>query len=85
MINHRGINRDSYKYLCSLMAQILELDVDTEERIKEYIENHGVDNFFKDYEKMELPYEVYEKLEGLQFVLETLSDKTLEESIGGAL
>ncbi|MDT8716068.1 hypothetical protein IAI10_05330 [Clostridium sp. 19966] len=82
---NKEINRESYKYLCSLMAQLLELDADTEEMITEYIEKHGVDNFFKDYENMELPYEVYEKLEGLQMVLETLNDKAFDESIGGVI
>lgn len=81
----KKINRDNYKYLCSLMAQLLELDANTEEKITKYIESYGVDNFFKDYDKMELPYEVYEKLEGLQLVLETLNDKVLEGSIGGAI
>lgn len=80
---NKKVNRDSYKYLCSLMAQLLELDSYTEEKIAEYIESYGVDNFFKDYEKMELPYEVYEKLEGLQLVLETLSTRVSEGSIGG--
>ena len=86
MNKNKGINRDNYKYLSSLIAQLFELDMDTEEKITVYIENYGVDNFLKDYDKMELTYEAYEKLENLEVVLETLNYKEINlESIGGAV
>jgi hypothetical protein len=69
---NKGINRDNYKYISSLIAQLLELDIDTEEKITGYIENYGVDNFLKDYDKMELPYETYEKLESLGMIIENM-------------
>ncbi|PWL55812.1 MAG: hypothetical protein DBY38_00530 [Clostridium cadaveris] len=76
MNKNKGINRDNYKYISSLIAQLLELDVDTEEKITGYIENYGVDNFLKDYDKMDLPYGAYEKLESLGMII---------ENIGGAV
>lgn len=86
MNKNKGMNRDNYKYLSSLIAQLLELDMDTEEKITVYIENYGVDNFLNDYDKMELPYEAYEKLENLELVLETLNYKKINlDSIGGVL
>jgi len=69
---NKGINRDNYKYISSLIAQLLELDIDTEEKITGYIENYGVDNFLKDYDKMELSYEIYEKLESLGMIIENM-------------
>ncbi|WP_027626199.1 hypothetical protein [Clostridium lundense] len=72
MNKNKGINRDNYKYISSLIAQLLELDIDTEEKITGYIENYGVDNFLKDYDKMELPYETYEKLESLEMIIENM-------------
>lgn len=83
MNNRKEINLDSYKYICSLIAELLELDGYTEEKITGYIESYGIDNFFKDYDKMELLNEVYEKLENLGLVLETLNDQGVNsESIG---
>ena len=72
MNKNKGINRDNYKYISSLISQLLELDIDTEEKITGYIENYGVDNFLKDYDKMELPYETYEKLESLEMIIENM-------------
>ncbi|KOF56372.1 MAG: hypothetical protein GX895_10005 [Clostridiales bacterium] len=72
MNKNKGINRDNYKYISSLIAQLLELDIDTEEKITGYIENYGVDNFLKDYDKMELSYEIYEKLESLGMIIENM-------------
>lgn len=72
MNKNKGINRDNYKYISSLISQLLELDIDTEEKITGYIENYGVDNFLKDYDKMELPYETYEKLESLGMIIENM-------------
>lgn len=86
MNKSKEINRDNYKYLSSLISQLLELDIYTEEKITGYIENYGVDNFLKDYDKMELPYEAYEKLESLELILETLNYKEINlESIGGVI
>lgn len=72
MNRNKGINRDNYKYISSLIAQLLELDIDIEEKITGYIENYGVDNFLKDYDKMDLPYEIYEKLESLGMIIENM-------------
>ncbi len=72
MNRNKGINRDNYKYISSLVAQLLELDIDTEEKITSYIENYGVDNFLRDYDKMELSYDTYEKLESLGMIIENM-------------
>jgi len=82
--NAKEIDRNNYKYISSLISQLLELDIDTEEKITWYIENYGVDNFLRDFNKMELRSEVYEKLESLELVLETLYDQEVNfQSIGG--
>ena len=84
MNNAKEIDRNNYKYISSLISQLLELDIDTEEKITWYIENYGVDNFLRDFNKMELRSEVYEKLESLELVLETLYDQEVNfQSIGG--
>lgn len=72
MNRNKGINRDNDKYISSLVAQLLELDIDTEEKITSYIENYGVDNFLRDYDKMELSYDTYEKLESLGMIIENM-------------
>lgn len=86
MIKNKEIKRDNYKYISSLIAHLLELDIDTEEKITGYIENYGIDNFLKDYDKMELPYEAYEKLESLGLILETLNEQEANsDSTGGVI
>lgn len=83
MNRNKGINRDNYKYISSLIGQLLELDIYTEEKITGYIENYGIDNFLKDYDKMELSYEICEKLESLGLILETLNEQEVNiERIG---
>lgn len=84
MDNGKEIDRNNYKYISSLITQLLEFDIDTEEKITRYIENYGVDNFLRDFNKMELRSEVYEKLENLELVLETLYEQEVNfQSIGG--
>lgn len=68
------INLNEYKHIISLLVQLLELDMDTEERITEYIETFGVDNFLRDYELMDLPYDTLEKLESLAEIIEVLEE-----------
>ncbi|EQB86616.1 hypothetical protein J2Z44_002355 [Clostridium punense] len=75
MNKQRRINLTEYKYISSLLGQLLELDIDTEEKITGYIENFGVDNFLNDIELMDLPYDVLEKLESLEQIIEALDDE----------
>ncbi|VYT81566.1 hypothetical protein [Clostridium butyricum] len=75
MNKQRRINLTEYKYISSLIGQLLELDIDTEEKITGYIENFGVDNFLNDIELMDLPYDVLEKLESLEQIIEALDDE----------
>lgn len=87
MKNKILVNLDNYKYISSLIAQILELDIYTEEIITGYIETFGVDNFFNNIEMMDLPSEVIEKLENLQLILEALEEEKEINSLwnnGGA-
>ncbi|TYQ17828.1 UNVERIFIED_CONTAM: hypothetical protein Cloal_0200 [Acetivibrio alkalicellulosi] len=64
--NNRGIN----KYLSSLLGQLFDLDIDIEEKITGYIENHGIKRFLKDASKIDLPNDVIDKIERLRLVLE---------------
>lgn len=75
MNKQRRVNLTEYKYISSLLGQLLELDIDTEEKITGYIENFGVDNFLNDIELMDLPYDVLEKLESLEQIIEALDDE----------
>ena len=75
MNKNTGIDRDNYKYISSLIAQLFELDIETEEKITGYIENYGMDNFLKDYDKMDLPDDAYGKMESLELILETLYEQ----------
>lgn len=75
MNKQQNINLTEYKYISSLLAQLLEVDIYTEEIITGYIENFGVDNFFNNIELMDLPYEVIDKLENLQLILEVLEEE----------
>ncbi|QAA32726.1 hypothetical protein [Clostridium manihotivorum] len=72
MNKQQSINLAEYKYISSLLAQLLEVDIYTEEIITGYIENFGVDKFFNNIEIMDLPSEVIDKLENLQLILEAL-------------
>ena len=71
----RRINLKEYKYLSSLLGQLLELDIYTEEKITGYIEIFGVDNFLNNIELMELPYDILEKLESLEQIIESLEEE----------
>lgn len=75
MKNKIQVNLDNYKYISSLIARILELDIYAEEIITGYIENFGVDKFFNNIEMMDLPSEVIDKLENLQLILEALEEE----------
>ena len=75
MRKRRGINLKEYKYISSLLGQLLELDIYTEEKITGYIENFGVDNFLKNIILMDLPYDVLEKLESLEQIIDSLEDE----------
>ncbi|UZQ48844.1 hypothetical protein [Clostridium kluyveri] len=75
MNKQQEINLTQYKYISSLLAQLLEVDIYTEEIITGYIENFGVDKFFNNIEMMDLPSEVIDKLENLQLILEALEDE----------
>jgi hypothetical protein len=75
MRKRRGINLKEYKYISYLLGQLLELDIYTEEKITGYIENFGVDNFLKNIILMDLPYDVLEKLESLEQIIESLEDE----------
>lgn len=88
MNKQRRVNLTEYKYISSLLGQLLELDIDTEEKITGYIENFGVDNFLNDIELMDLPYDVLEKLESLEQIIEALDDEKemlKNDKIGGAI
>jgi hypothetical protein len=74
MNRKRTINLNEYKHIISLLVQLLELDMDTEEKITEYIETFGIDNFLKDFELMDLPYDTLEKLESLEEIIEALEE-----------
>lgn len=74
MNRQETINLNEYKHIISLLVQLLELDMDTEEKITEYIETFGVDNFLRDYELMDLPYDTLEKLESLEEIIEVLEE-----------
>ncbi len=87
MNKQRSVNLTEYKYIASLLAQLLELDIDTEEKVTGYIENFGIDNFLKDIELMDLPYDILEKLESLEQIIETLEEEKYmleNEKNGGA-
>lgn len=75
MNKQQSINLAEYKYISSLLAQLLEVDIYTEEIITGYIENFGVDKFFNNIEMMDLPSEVIDKLESLQLILEALEEE----------
>jgi hypothetical protein len=75
MNKQQSINLAEYKYISSLIAQLLEVDIYTEEIITGYIENFGVDKFFNNIEMMDLPSEVIDKLENLQLILEALEEE----------
>lgn len=88
MNKQRRINLTEYKYISSLLGQLLELDIDTEEKITGYIENFGIDNFLNDIELMDLPYDVLEKLESLEQIIEALDDEKemlKNDKTGGAI
>lgn len=88
MNKQRSVNLTEYKYIASLLAQLLELDIDTEEKVTGYIENFGIDNFLKDIELMDLPYDILEKLESLEQIIETLEEEKYmleNEKNGGAI
>lgn len=75
MNKQRVVNLTEYKYIIYLLEQLLEMDVNTEEKIKGYIENFGIDNFLKNIELMDLPYDILEKLESLKQIIEALEEQ----------
>lgn len=84
MIKQKRIDLDSYKYISLLLGQLIEPDINTEEKITGYIESFGIDNFLKNIEMMDLPYDILEKLESLEQIIEVLEEKALIENKKGS-
>lgn len=59
-----------YKKCLDLLAELIDLDADTEERIYMCFQSMGVNNFFLNLELINLPKEVSEKLTDIKSIIE---------------
>ena len=64
-----------YQRCAVLLAQLIGLDADTEERICICFLSMGIKSFFLNLESLDLPQEIIEKLKNIKFIIEMTDGK----------
>lgn len=58
-----------------LLAELIDLDTDTKEKIHKCFQSMGIKNFFLHLESVDLPPETSEKLKSIKYILEIVDEK----------
>ncbi len=69
------LRESEYRKCADLLAELLDLDGDTKERILKCFQHMGIKNFFQHLESADLAPETSEKLQSIQVLIEILDDK----------
>lgn len=62
-----------YQDISQLLMQLLELDDGAAEQVRRSIENYGVCHFFNNFEALDIPPEIIEKLQSLKLLLSSIN------------
>mgnify|MGYP000897568350 CR=1 FL=1 len=68
-----------YIKCADLLAKLIDLDVDTKERIHKCFQNMGIKNFFLHLELIDLSPETCEKLKSIKSIIEIFDDEGGQE------
>lgn len=69
------LRESEYRKCADLLAELLDLDGDTKEKIQKCFQRMGIRNFFRHLESADLAPETSEKLQSIQVLIEILDDK----------
>ncbi len=72
-MNYQELKEKEYEKCVGLLADLIDLDADTRQKIHKYIHGMGINNFFLQIESMDLSQETSEKLKSIKAIIE-LSD-----------
>lgn len=72
-MNYQELKEKEYEKCVGLLADLIDLDADTRQKIHKYIHEMGIKNFFLQIESMDFSQETSEKLKSIKAIIE-LSD-----------
>lgn len=64
-----------YQKSASLLAELIELNAETEEKIYKCFQNMGIKNFFIHLELVDLSPETFEKMKSIKSIIEILGEE----------
>ncbi|WP_347490497.1 hypothetical protein ABDB91_04875 [Desulfoscipio sp. XC116] len=71
----KTLRESEYRKCAGLLAELLDLDGDTKEKIQKCFQRMGIRNFFRHLESADLAPETSGKLQSIQVLIEILDDK----------
>ena len=74
-MNLEKLKEMEYIKCVGLLAELIDLDVDTKEKIHKYFQSMGIKNFFLHLESVDLPSETSEKLKSIKSIIEIVDEK----------
>ena len=69
-MNLEKLREMEYIKCIGLLAELIGLDADTEEKIYQCFQSMGIKNFFLHLELLDLPQEIFEKLKSIKSIIE---------------
>lgn len=72
-MNYQELKEKEHEKCVGLLADLIDLDADSRQKIQKYIHGMGIKNFFLQIESMDLSQETSEKLKSIKAIIE-LSD-----------
>ena len=74
-MNLEKLREMEYIKCVGLLAELIDLDVDTKEKIHMCFQSMGIKNFFLHLESVDLPPETSEKLKSIKSIIEIVDEK----------
>lgn len=74
-MNLEKLKEMEYIKCVGLLAELIDLDVDTKEKIHMCFQSMGIKNFFLHLESVDLPPEASEKLKSIKSIIEIVDAK----------
>lgn len=74
-MNFNKLKETEYIKCMGLLAELIDLDADTKEKIYMCFKSMGIKNFFINLESISLSPEVFEKLNNIKSIIEIFDEK----------
>ena len=74
-MNLEKLRETEYRKCAGLLAELLDLDADTEEKIQKCFQRMGIKTFFQHLESADLTPETSVKLQSIQTLIDILDNK----------